>query len=176
MIVVEGQELIANYIVSSSAGAPPTPSWWADIFKSLVAPAMVAVFFTGLTSYLLEQLKSRRESVTGLSNALRVELAELQALATEYWSSDASAGDALKEARIMSGLEALSTGLRSFQRERKANLSDDLDGWLVDLRDQLTSGGFQTKTRLADFARLQAAASRLTRMRYQVFEERLRRI
>jgi hypothetical protein len=147
-----------------------------DIVSNLIAPAVIAVVFTAFTSFFLERLKSRRDAVTSLSNALREDLSSLILIGTEYWSSNPGKNDALKEANIMAGIETVSAGLRSFQKKRNAKLSPNLDAWIIMLRDYLTGGAFQTAGRTPDFTRVQSASAHLTKMRYRIFEERLRRL
>ena len=160
----------------SAASAGTNSNHWDDAFKSLVAPAVVAVFFTGITNYFLELLKGKREAISALSFGLRVELATLQDLTAEYWSADKSPSDAANAAKIMASLEAISTGLKAFQAGRKVLLDHDLDLWIVSLRDDITGGDFQTNKRKANFSRIQSSAARINRMRYKIFEERLKRM
>lgn len=158
--------------VSSAANS----GFFDIIARSIIAPAIVAVLFTGFTNFFLERLKVRRQAVTDLCDSLRSELSDLQDVNTHYWSQPHQVSDAISEAKIMAALEATSTGLRTFEKKLGLKLSDDLDGWLVDLRDKSTGGGFQSVSRDRDFGRLQSVASQLSRMRYRIFEERLKRM
>ena len=163
-------------INSAALDKTTAPDWFGDIFKSLVAPAVVAVMFTGLTSYCLERLKGRREAITNLTTTLRDDLRRLQELGADYWSRGAHPDDATREAFIMSLLAAISTGLRSLHAETKIIVANDLGAWLIQLQDHLTGGGFQTSTRTADFARIQIAAGYIAKMQYGIFNARLRKL
>jgi len=165
-----------SVLLGSVGPATADRSWISEIIRSIVAPAVVAVFFTGLTSFALERLKGKREAVTSLCLALREELAGLQDIGSQYWSRERHRDDPTFEAKIISQLQAVTIGLRSLQEERRISLDRDLDEWIVRLTDSLTGGGFQTKDRAADLARVREFATQISRMRYKIFDERLKRL
>lgn len=176
MDITDIHKIIDVFYIFPNSASSSAGSMFSDIFKSLVAPALVAVFFTGFTNYFLEVLKVKREAVSNLSAAIRQELTDLQNLNAEYWSSPQGDNDAPIEAKIMSALESVSTGLRAFQKDRKVKLSDNLDTWIISLRDQVTGGDFQTSGRFAEFNRVQSVTFQITKMKYKIFEERLRKM
>lgn len=156
------------------AGAPvahPIIHWVTD---KLLAPAMVAVVFSGLTNIVIERFKAKRDQATKLCDGLRADVSELQKLVGDYWSRESKPGDALVEARILS--------LQSEVLETASLLAEEFelaiagDAFLASMADALTGGEFGAATRVADNDRLKASSSLLSDLRGRITRERWRRM
>ena len=149
----------------------PAFIWFTD---KLLAPALVAVLFSGLTNIVIERLKAKRDQATKLCDGLRADLGVLHQLAADYWSRKTKAGDAVIEAKILSLQDEVIATAALLNDEFALTVADDR--LFADLADALTGGEFGTAARTPDPARLKASAAVLTALRTRVTAERWRRM
>ncbi|WAC61359.1 hypothetical protein [Brevundimonas sp. SL130] len=149
----------------------PAFGWFTD---KLLAPALVAVLFSGLTNIVIERLKAKRDQATKLCDALRADLAVLQQLAADYWSRKLKVGDAVIEAKILSLQSEVIATSGLLRDEFDLPVADD--ALFADLADALTGGDFGTTARAADTARLKASAALLSELRTRITKERWKRM
>lgn len=151
--------------------ANPFAGWFTD---KLLAPAVVAVVFSGLTNVVIERLKAKRDQATKLCDGLRADVSELQKLAGDYWSRKGKAGDALIEARILSLQSEVLATAGLLAEEFGLSIADD--ALLAAVADALTGGDFGSATRAPDNDRLKSSSALLSDLRTRVTKERWRRM
>jgi hypothetical protein len=142
--------------------------WSSD---KLIAPAIVAVVFSGLTAFLMERWKTQRDQLTKVCDALRMDLQVLQQLAGEYWGKKGA--DPLAEARILSLQNEILQTLAVLREEFSMTVGTDEDS--VEFIDAVTGGDFKTRGRLADPERVQRSAVAISTLRLGLVRERTRR-
>ena len=144
--------------------------WTAD---KLLAPAMVAVFFSGLTNIYIDRWKADRDQTSKLTDGLRTDLGVLQSLASEYWGRAGKKSDVIIEAKIVAlQTDALET-IALLAATYSLKIADD-DG-LTNLIDVITGGEFGSATRKADLKRSAESFKLISSMRSRVQAERLSR-
>lgn len=149
----------------------PVGEW---VTEKLLAPAVVAVVFSGLTNIVIERLKAKRDQATKLCDGLRTDLAELQKLSGDYWSRKGKAGDALIEAKVLALQSEVLATVGLLADEFGLEISDD--GTLASMADALTGGDFESATRAVDADRLKASSALLSAVRTRVTTERWKRM
>lgn len=145
--------------------------WIGD---KLLAPALVAVVFSGLTNLVIERLKAKRDQATKLCDTLRVDVTMLQQMAGEYWGRAGKTDDAIIEAKMLALQTEIIGTVTLLRSDFRLDLGDDLA--LALLADQVTGGAFGTWKRKADPDRLKGAFSRLGDLRLRITQERWRRM
>lgn len=142
--------------------------WAAD---KLLAPAIVAVVFSGTTAFLMERWKTQRDQLSKLCDALRMDLQVLQQLAGEYWGKKGV--DPLAEARILSLQNEVLQTLAVLKEEFSMTVGTEDD--TVEFMDAVTGGDFKTRGRRADPSRVQKSAVAISTLRLSLVRERTRR-
>ena len=142
--------------------------------EKLLAPALVAVVFSGFTNLVMERLKAKRDQATKLCDTLRVDVTVLQQLAGDYWGRAGKADDAIVEAKMLALQTEIIGTVTLLRSDFGLDLGDDLS--LALLADQVTGGAFGTTKRKADPDRLKGAFSRLGDLRLRITQERWRRM
>lgn len=151
--------------------APPIAIWIAD---KLLAPALVAVVFSGLTNFYIDRVKADREQTTKLTDGLRSDLAVLQQLASEYWGGGFKKSDILVEAKILALQTDVIDTISLLSDTYSIDIADE-EG-LADLIDVVTGGDFGSGTRKADPERSGKCLKLISSMRSRIQAERLRRL
>lgn len=142
--------------------------WTAD---KLLAPAIVAVVFSGLTAFLMERWKTQRDQLTKVCDALRMDLQVLQQLAGEYWGRKGI--DPWAEARILSLQNEILQTLAVLRDEFSMPVGTDDDS--VEFIDAVSGGDFKARGRRADPDRVQRSAVAISTLRLALVRERTRR-
>jgi hypothetical protein len=145
--------------------------WFSD---KLLAPAVVAVVFTGLTNFAIDRFKADREVSTKICDEVRGDLRELQRLSTEYWSRARAADDKSVEAKILSmQADVLSNSevLRTMGIEIFPSVTAS-----IDFLDVLTGGKFGQSRRAADLDRMRKIVELISQVRAAAVTARLRRL
>lgn len=145
--------------------------WFTD---KLLAPALVAVLFSGLTNVVIERLKAKRDQATKLCDGLRTDVAVLQQLAVDYWSRKNKAGDAVIEAKVLAFQSEIIATAGLLKEEFDLAIADDV--LFANMADALTGGDFGAVVRLPDLLRLKAASALLSDLRTRITNERWRRM
>lgn len=142
---------------------------WAS--DKLLAPAIVAVVFSGTTAFLMERWKTQRDQLSKLCDGLRKDLQVLQQLAGEYWGKKGV--DPLAEARILSLQNEVLQTLAVLAAEFSMTVGTEDD--TLEFIDALTGGDFKTRGRRADPDRVQRSAVAISALRLSLVRERTRR-
>lgn len=146
-------------------------SWVTD---KLLAPALVAVVFAGLTNLWMERRKAERDLVTKICDALKADVSTLALLAGDYWSRKRKAKDTLVEAQIVALQDEVLNVRSLLSSDFNVDLGDD--EFFGDLIDAVTGGGFNGSARDPDPERLRAAATLLGQLKGRIVQERWRRL
>lgn len=149
----------------------PFAGWFTD---KLLAPALVAVMFSGITNVVIERLKAKRDQATKLCDSLRTDFGVLQQLAGDYWSRKGKVGDVLIEARVLALQSEVIATAALLHEEFGLSVADDAK--FADLADALTGGDFGSASRTPDPDRLKASSVLLSDLRTRITNERWRRM
>ena len=168
-----GHGVVADWVIvgASQWFGGPLITWITD---KLLAPALVAVIFSGLTNIVIERLKAKRDQATKLCDGLRADIGVLQQLAGDYWSRKGKLGDALIEAKVLSlQSEVIAT---SVLLRDEFDLCFANDALFADLADALTGGQFGSANRFPDNDRVKASSALLGELRTRITKERWHRM
>lgn len=159
---------MADILGAISAVAGAIGGW---VSEKLLAPAMVAVVFTGLTNIYLEGRKATRDLTTKITDTLRDDLRALQTLAVDYWSRKRKSGDDAIEARIVALQDEVLQSVSLLADEFGLDVCSE-DDPRPDLLDSLSGGEFGSASRDADAARLVRASKSLSDLRARLIRLR----
>ncbi|WP_329640659.1 hypothetical protein [Phenylobacterium sp.] len=141
----------------------------------LLAPAVVAVVFTGFTNLYLERRKAGRDLATKIADSLRDDLRSLQISGVEYWSRARKQGDEAIEARLLASQEDVLETLTLLDGEFQLGICDR-DDLRPELLDSLTGGDFQSAERKADPSRVIRLSKTAGELRSRIIRNRTVRL
>jgi len=145
------------------------------VADKLLGPAVVAVFFTGLTNLYLERLKGARDLATKIADTLRDDLRNLQFLGAEYWSRTRKKGDEAIEAKILAAQDDALETLALIDGEFGLEICEPEDP-RPELLDSLTGGDFQSAERKADSERVVRLSKVIGTIRSRIIRHRAVRL
>lgn len=161
--------------IAAAAAMAIGPQFFGWISDKLLAPAVVAVMFTGLTNHILERRKATRDLVTKMADTLRDDLRNLQQSAVDYWGRDYKKGDVLVEARITAVQSDVLRSLAALHDFGVVVCTPESD-LTPEFLDSLTGGEFGSLSRKADPTRLLRLTQVIGDLRDRVLRRRAERL
>jgi hypothetical protein len=143
--------------------------WIAD---KLLAPALVAVVFSWITTLVLESHRARRDVLTKQVESVRSDLLALWALAAAYWSRDAEEQDGLVEQQILLVEQDLRFTAMDVASKLRTISDQEMADLLADVSGAITSGNFGDPARKKSPAQVSRLRRAIVALRLAIMQAR----